>query len=386
MSTLKLYKYYFDKKIDPVPINLNNKKNYLDHKRKRINLLTNHLKIKPKDFLNKNIIEFGCNTGENSLIISKLGGKLTLVEPNELAISKIVKNFKKHKELKRLKKIIHKDIESFQTKKKFDFVFAEGFLNTLKNRNKELNKLFNLCSDNGSLIINYDDKIGGFIELLKSVILIKITQLNKKSYEDMETFQIAKKLYLKSFQKLNTSRTFKAWYQDQLTNPFASKTWSLREILNEAEKKKFICFSTSPLLKNENFYQWYKNYNKKLKTNEIFLRAIDENLEYLITGKLKKLNHKEKKNFYIKKIINISNQFSNIIKKKNLKIKINFDKKDLNFLNKNNKLLKKEIIKTLNLINNSINSDEIIKFYTKTKKLKNTWGSILHYVHLVKNF
>ena len=35
MSNLKLYKYYFDNEIDPVPINLNNRKNYLDHKRKK---------------------------------------------------------------------------------------------------------------------------------------------------------------------------------------------------------------------------------------------------------------------------------------------------------------------------------------------------------------
>ena len=307
MSNLKLYKYYFDNEIDPVPINLNNRKNYLDHKRKRMNLLVNHLKIKPKDFLNKNIIEFGCNTGENALIISKLGGKLTLVEPNELAVSKIVKNFKKYNELKRLKKIVQKDIESFHTQKRFDFVFAEGFLNTLKNRNKQLKKLFDLCAVNGSLIINYDDKIGGFIELLKSLILIKIIQLKKISYEDKKTFQIAKKLYLNSFKKLNTSRSFKAWFQDQLINPFAAETWSLREILNEAEKKNFVCFSTSPLLKNENFYQWYKDYNKTLKSNNVFLNAIDQNLEYLITGKYKNLYDEEKKNFYKNKIINISN-------------------------------------------------------------------------------
>ena len=101
--------------------------------------------------------------------------------------------------------------------------------------------------------------------------------------------------------------------------------------MRQKKKNSFVCFSTSPLLKNENLYQWYKNYNKTLKSNNVFLNAIDQNLEYLITGKYKNLYDEEKKNFYKNKIINISNQFSNIINKKNSKIKIIFNNSDFNF-------------------------------------------------------
>ena len=53
-----------------------------------------------------------------------------------------------------------------------------------------------------------------------------------------------------AFDKLNTSRPFKAWWEDQLVNPFASCIWSLDEIIQIAEKQNFFCYSNSPVLPN----------------------------------------------------------------------------------------------------------------------------------------
>ena len=104
-----LYSYYIEKNFNPVPISLDSKKELKLHIAKRNNLLQNHLKIKLSDFNKKKILEFGCNSGENSLVLAKLGAHLTLVEPNKVMIPLIKQNFKKFKKKKIFKKnICHK--------------------------------------------------------------------------------------------------------------------------------------------------------------------------------------------------------------------------------------------------------------------------------------
>lgn len=380
-----LYSYYINKNFNPVPITLSSKKQFKEHILKRNNLIQNHLKMKLSDFNSKKILEFGCNSGENSLVLANLGASLTLVEPNQIMIPLIYRNFKKYNKNKFLEKVYVTSLDKFKSKKKFDYVFAEGFLNTLKNRNKYLKKLLNFCSMEGSLIINYDDKVGGFIELLKSVIFIKIINQNKLNFESHNAFIIAKKLFFDEFSKMNTSRNFKAWYQDQLSSPFAADTWSLKEILKIAGQKKFICFSTSPLLLNSLTFQWYKDSPKSTKINKIFEDSVFQNLEYLFTGKVHDIPTDKRnfdRNYY--KILKISENLSKIIKSKNSNIKIKFRNLDFKFLDKNNKILKKEIINIINLYNKNNKSDKLISTYLNTKYLKKTWGSLLHYVHLAR--
>ena len=90
-------------------------------------------------------------------------------------------------------------------------------------------KLSNFLKKKSILIINYDDVFGGVFELIKSFTLLKICNLYKIERFSDQSFKIAKKLFEKEFKKLNTSRSFYAWWADQLVNPYASKTWSLKE-------------------------------------------------------------------------------------------------------------------------------------------------------------
>ena len=91
---MTVLKYYTNQKFNPVPITFYNKKNIKVHYQKRENLLENHLKIPLFLLEGKNVLEFGCNGGENACVLASYGSNIYLVEPNDQMHSLIIKNFK----------------------------------------------------------------------------------------------------------------------------------------------------------------------------------------------------------------------------------------------------------------------------------------------------
>ena len=70
---------------------------------------------------------------------------------NQINIHSLIhKNFKKINCSKSLKKLSMSDLNKFQVKK-FDFVIAEGFLNTLEKRNQLFSKLTNFMKSKSFL-------------------------------------------------------------------------------------------------------------------------------------------------------------------------------------------------------------------------------------------
>jgi len=281
-------------------------------------------------------------------------------------------------------------LENFKTKKKFDVIIVEGFLNTLKKRDFYFKKISKLLNPGGLLIINYDDVYGGFFEYLKSYTLIKLCKkLNIKS-NSKESLNLAETLFKKEFDKLNKSRSFMAWWKDQLVNPYASKTWSLIDLIKLANSQKLTCNSTSPLFYNSNFFKWYKDTNSNdfqfKNLNKSYCKAWKKSfLTFFIGTNIKtnkEIDDKTLNNLkiFIKKMnLCLENKSLN----KNLHIP-----KELETLFKSNGLNNyyKEINKLIKLLNSqSQNTEKIISYYRKSKIIKNTWGSLLHYVVFKKN-
>ena len=382
--------YYKKNSFNPVPIKFAIKSNIAKHYLKRINLLENHLKIHLPHLKNKNILEFGCNGAENACLLSEYGANLYLVEPHKKIHKIIINNFNKIKKKNKLKLLSDNTLENFKTKKKFDVIIVEGFLNTLKKRDFYFKKISKLLNPGGLLIINYDDVYGGFFEYLKSYTLIKLCKkLNIKS-NSKESLNLAETLFKKEFDKLNKSRSFMAWWKDQLVNPYASKTWSLIDLIKLANSQKLTCNSTSPLFYNSNFFKWYKDTNSNdfqfKNLNKSYCKAWKKSfLTFFIGTNIKtnkEIDDKTLNNLkiFIKKMnLCLENKSLN----KNLHIP-----KELETLFKSNGLNNyyKEINKLIKLLNSqSQNTDKIISYYRKSKIIKNTWGSLLHYVVFKKN-
>ena len=147
---------------------------------------------------NKDYLEFGCNGAENACFFSTFGSNIYLAEPNQSVHNIIKKNFKRIKKYRSLKLLSNQNLEKFKLKKKFDFVVAEGFLNTSNKRNDLFLKLSNFLKKKSILIINYDDVFGGVFELIKSFTLLKICNLYKIERSSDQSFKIAKKLLRKN--------------------------------------------------------------------------------------------------------------------------------------------------------------------------------------------
>ena len=90
---MSVLKYYKENKFNPVPIKFSNINNINNHFKKRINLLENHLNINLHFLQNKDILEFGCNGGENACLLAQYGANLYLVEPHQRIHQLIKKNF-----------------------------------------------------------------------------------------------------------------------------------------------------------------------------------------------------------------------------------------------------------------------------------------------------
>ena len=398
-----LLDYYNIKKINPVPINIYSKKKFKHHFLKRANLIENHLKIPLNSISCKSILDIGCNTGENSIVLAHLDANLTLVEASKNAIKKCLLNFKKFNLLKKIKSVKNLSIENYNTNKKFDIIIAEGFLNTLDNREKILEKLFSFLKKDGKIIINFDCLYGGFLELYKSCLFLRICKLKKIDLHSKSALKLAKKLFLKSFKQLNPSRNFEAWFKDQLVNPYAAYVWSYEDLLKIANKNNMICFSTSPDLYKIYQQVWYKDINYSSSTKKInsnFIKSWEKNFFYIMTGKKQIISKdnffnfsgkKYKNFFYIKNSLRDSSlAMSKYIKNyPNYEINTNFMFLKENFFyqksNINNKKLFNEMFSNMNLLNSTKDYNKLIQSFLKSKILQYSWGTLLHYVVFVNN-
>jgi 2-polyprenyl-3-methyl-5-hydroxy-6-metoxy-1,4-benzoquinol methylase len=84
----------------------------------------NYSKMLPKyDFKGKRVLEFGCGTGINTLIMAQRGAKVTFVDYSREALDLVQKN------LDRLgidAELIHQDIFDFNERNRYDLVHSEG--------------------------------------------------------------------------------------------------------------------------------------------------------------------------------------------------------------------------------------------------------------------
>ena len=386
---MTVLKYYIEEKFNPVPITFSSKKKIEAHYEKRINLVENHLKIPLTLLKGKDVLEFGCNGGENACVLASYGANVYLVEPNKKMHDLIKSNFKKIKKLNNLKLLSEDSLEVFKNKKKFDLVIVEGFLNTLKKRNEYFKKISNFLKPKGILIINYDDSYGVIFEFLKSIILLKACKLNGINFRKNDSLKIAKKFFEKEFSKLNKSRNFPSWWKDQLVNPYASKTWKLKDILKLSNSSNLYMYSTSPIFDKSSHFQWYKNLTligkKASDKNSYILESWKSNfLSFLFN---KPLSQKKKiSNKVLMEVEVFVNKLGRNIFFANLEKKILKPKNFLSYLSANNKKkLSNEISKLINTINNCKNENELLKYYNSTSELKKTWGSVLHYIALIKS-
>jgi len=286
-STTSLLSYYQQSRFNPVPITLEDQPAWELHFARRRNLYERHLGILLSLLRGRSVLEFGCNSGENALILATAGANLTLVEPNERVLPRLKTLFKKFGLEKRIVALVQQTMESFESKKLYDVVLAEGFLYTLSNRDKMVRKIGTLLAPGGLAVISFNDRYGCLLEFARRMILWRACQL--EAIEDIHSqasLDLARRMYGEDFARLKTSRPFEVWWKDTLVNPFFSSAhlWSCPELLPLVEDVDCEFYSSSPKWVLIDHFMWYKNVLDRKTRHQSILGNWSRVFPFFLTG------------------------------------------------------------------------------------------------------
>ena len=287
MEHRSLLSYYETKNIDPVPIALNSKEEWRKHLSKRRNLYELHLGIPLKFLKDCRVLEFGCNTGENALVLAHFGARLTLVEPHSTQHAPLLSLFEKFDLKQQIEILSLSTAEDFQTAETYDLVICENFINCLAKRDDVLRKICRLISQNGFGVISYDDNYGSMIEVIRQLLFRHACKLQRTEDLHSETsLTIASLLFSEDFNRINASRPFSAWWQDVLLNPFVSwrYLWTLPEVLRIIENSGCEYISGSPGWVDQDRFTWYKNVVDCSVRHRGIIESWKDHFSFFLTG------------------------------------------------------------------------------------------------------
>ena len=266
---------------------MENQSAWESHAVKRLNLYQRHLGIPASLLRNRAVLEIGPNSGENALVLAALGADLTLIEPNEQVLPKLRSLFQKFGLQDRIVELLQDDIQSFNPRTSYDVVIVEGFLYTLPNKEEMLAKILGFLSPGGLAVISFCDRYGSLLEMTRRMVLWRACQLaGVKDMHSEESLALARKLYTKDWDRLNTSRSLEVWWKDNLVSPLftAAELWSYAEILPLAEDVGCEYYSSSPVWANLDHFSWYKNVSSGVERSKLLLNQWARVFPYFLTG------------------------------------------------------------------------------------------------------
>lgn len=282
-----LLDYYRKNHFNPVPIDLATPEALASHAAKRRNLYSGHLGIPLGLLSGQKVLEFGCNSGENAVVLALCGAELTLVEPNEQVHQRLRDVFEVFGLTGRLAEVSSLGIDDFPEDGKFNLVLAEGFLFTLPNKAELAAKICRLLAPGGIGVISFNCRFGGLIELHKRLALYRACELSGAGFRSEESLAIAQDLFGEAFGRIKASRPFAAWWKDLLVNPFYADRylWSYGELLPVIESAGAEFLSTSPRWFAEEAMRWYKDVPAPGGRNAAVLEQWRGRLGSMLTGK-----------------------------------------------------------------------------------------------------
>ena len=166
-----LVDYYTDSEFNPVPIGVEDLGVWEALVVRRRNLYQYHLGIPMGLLRGRSVLEFGCNSGENSLVFAAAGANLTLVEPNTQVWPRLRELFGRFAYDGAIESLSADRIEDFEGARLFDVVLAEGFVSTLPDRDVVVGRIIRLLERGGIGVISFNTLTGGVAELTKRLVL-----------------------------------------------------------------------------------------------------------------------------------------------------------------------------------------------------------------------
>lgn len=384
VSEETLYNYYKKHDFNPTTFSLKTENELLIHKTKRNNLYVNKLGLPNLVWKDTNVLEVGCSSGENSLILAKLGAKFTFVEPLQSSVDKLKELFKHWGIENAINEIYIAPIDIVQLNRQYDIIIAEGFIHTLSNRKEVLRKLFKHLEEDGLLILSTNDTTGCFLEYFKTSIAqlycksLGITKLEEK-------VEAIRPFFEPNFNTIPHTRPFASWAKDVLFNPLIPTSfYDFTEIISDLLDLQPLYYSSWPSYKHSNDLVWHKRnpvYNDHINTalNGYKLRCMSYLLgEPLPEKEAMQILLSSNSEIIVDLVRKTMNEMTMILlKQKSDSENLYNSLRELHGIA--NGKLKKVIKEMLSILNNL--KPEI---YLKCNTIKKYWGVPYHYIILGK--
>lgn len=251
----RMYEYYERQNVLPTVANLPDEQALARYVAGRRQLFEELLMIPSGTFAGARLVEFGPDSGENSLAFAQFGSTLTLVEPNPKALPKIRSYHERFGTGQQLARLEHADLERFKTDQTFDVVDAEGFIYTVQPTSMWLGVFNRLLDPGGLLVVNYCERCGSIIETLLKAIHALV-----KSATGMPSVDAAQSVFQAKWDTIPHTRSFESWVMDVLENPFVRHHFFIdAEVLpGLAVQHGFSLHSSWPHYRDPFAMHWHK--------------------------------------------------------------------------------------------------------------------------------
>jgi Methyltransferase domain len=272
MKSDNMFDYYREQAVLPTYGRFQSAEDLQAHERSRRSLFTNRLHLPCQIFSDAQLIEFGPDSGENSLVFALWGAWCTLVEPNPKALPVIEEYFQRFNLKDKLVGLVPSDLKTLAeapdfSARLFDLVVAEGFIYTVKPESLWIEFFSRLVSPDGFVILFYEEAYGSVVEILSKVIhhnLVRLTGLS--------SLEVAERTFKTKWDSIAHKRSMRSWVMDVLDNPFVRLRYFLEPYTLCAQMRTagFSLYSAWPPYKDGLSVEWFK----KTATPEEELEAV----------------------------------------------------------------------------------------------------------------
>jgi hypothetical protein len=255
MTSPKLYQYYETQAVLPTFGNFESTEDLGRYAEGRRRLFTDKLALPPEWFRDIDLLEFGPDSGENSITFALWGANLTLVEPNPKAWAPLRAYFERFGLGGRLREIAQVDVEGFQADRAYDAIDAEGFVYTIQPSSLWLRKFRDLLKPEGFAVISYYERDGALLELC-----LRAIHAAAKAVLQRPPVEVARALFSAKWDSIPHTRKFESWVMDVLENPFVRRRCALfaSELCKEAHASGFAVHASWPVYQDPLMMRWHK--------------------------------------------------------------------------------------------------------------------------------
>lgn len=284
-------------------------------------LLENCLQIPTKLLNESSLLEIGPDSGENAYSAASMGANVTCIDANPKSIQHLKKLFSKSRYENNLSKTYVGDYLDTYVEGKFSFVFVEGFLHSVLNKEKFVRKIESNMQIQGFFITSYYDQFSIFGDLLHSSIfrtLMKSDLGLESPYDNLEVaVDYGEDIFLKKWQTKKHLRSLRTWILDVLLNPTMSfdRTIDTEWLLRLGNSIGLHLWQSWPNLKRFNNYEWHRDMKSPDELLEVSIqhyhdRVLENFFGILLPEPLEKTRSRSRNHDLSSKLLEINKSLS----------------------------------------------------------------------------